>query len=821
MGKGRESSQGMKEKGGAGKSETGGILTRPDIVSSALLGIAAVLAPLCGGAFTTPQEMGFIPPAGIIDWLHRIGPALPESLAALAALISIVRETLHPVKVGGGSALMVRSFARPKTPDADSPRTVSMLTLLGGLLAGWAALTLFRAAYVGAGLNMLTAVLASLMAATLASRLSRSRQVFIGLMLSIAAGGALAGGIGVNEYFSYWMQGVPLHRFFAMLPSPSAFTMLFRAQYAYAIHRVFSTFINPDFLAGYLLLTLPVTASLLAACTERSARLLLALAAALQSAALMLSASRTGIIALGAGMLLWGALIYWSGAGRGRRNRAIGTLVIILAAALFASVPAVSRLVKPAYALQPPAFSHPISSKSGVPAAVAKSHSLLFRLYTWSGTLDMIKSNPIFGVGIGNFTTAYPRYEITAFTAHAHNSMLQWASETGLPGLLLLLALPAAMAAFGVNALRLRRSALSAPAGDVNQPFTPIFDEPGLLLIGLLAALFASLMKTMLDSDWYIFATLLTLCLSGGLMTGLARDIAPLTTLNPEPIKKPLLSLFALLGILVLFHAFQVGTAQYYLSEAGIDLSRSNLDGALMMLQSAAQANPFDPEILLKQAELLQASQRSSQELAALHTALRIAPLPKVYYRIGQYYQQQSASNSSFLPQAIASYRKARAGDPKNLQVLRHLAVCLQREGRTQDAIAVYSNMTYLEHEPYGSVRAIGDEVVETEFAYAHSALGDIAAIERNWPEASHQYDQAAAIMRLYWKLRNGSGYILYTDEKKKVLYDLYIHILNGWEHALQMQNISSDSISQELKQVERDYQQDQSRQDKLTGTPS
>ena len=40
---------------------------------------------------------------------------------------------------------------------------------------------------------------------------------------------------------------------------------------------------------------------------------------------------------------------------------------------------------------------------------------------------------------IRSFEIAYPRYAVVASTAHAHNSLLQWTSEMGLPGALLLI----------------------------------------------------------------------------------------------------------------------------------------------------------------------------------------------------------------------------------------------------------------------------------------------------------------------------------------------------------------------------------------------
>jgi O-antigen ligase len=68
----------------------------------------------------------------------------------------------------------------------------------------------------------------------------------------------------------------------------------------------------------------------------------------------------------------------------------------------------------------------------------------------WSGerkrmagdALRMWRDHPLLGVGLGDFETAYPRYEIFAsdlWVDHAHNDYVEAAAETGLLGALLIL----------------------------------------------------------------------------------------------------------------------------------------------------------------------------------------------------------------------------------------------------------------------------------------------------------------------------------------------------------------------------------------------
>lgn len=63
----------------------------------------------------------------------------------------------------------------------------------------------------------------------------------------------------------------------------------------------------------------------------------------------------------------------------------------------------------------------------------------------WSTTMPTIQDNWALGSGVGSFPEVYPRYEDPAavnrtFVNHAHNDYLEIASDTGLPGILLLAA---------------------------------------------------------------------------------------------------------------------------------------------------------------------------------------------------------------------------------------------------------------------------------------------------------------------------------------------------------------------------------------------
>jgi O-antigen ligase len=83
----------------------------------------------------------------------------------------------------------------------------------------------------------------------------------------------------------------------------------------------------------------------------------------------------------------------------------------------------------------------------------AKNESVFFRAMTWKGSLGIIKDNPVAGTGPGTFQLVYPKYrpaeimlwsgEHSYETLQPENIILQTAADTGVVGLLIMLALVA------------------------------------------------------------------------------------------------------------------------------------------------------------------------------------------------------------------------------------------------------------------------------------------------------------------------------------------------------------------------------------------
>lgn len=63
------------------------------------------------------------------------------------------------------------------------------------------------------------------------------------------------------------------------------------------------------------------------------------------------------------------------------------------------------------------------------------------RIRIWKSTLHLVRDHPVAGTGLGTYGIAFRHYQtnfVKKYVDHAHNDYLEFASETGLPGLALL-----------------------------------------------------------------------------------------------------------------------------------------------------------------------------------------------------------------------------------------------------------------------------------------------------------------------------------------------------------------------------------------------
>jgi O-antigen ligase len=170
---------------------------------------------------------------------------------------------------------------------------------------------------------------------------------------------------------------------------------------------------------------------------DRTYKILFALAGASDLAMMLVTRNRGALLALAAGLLvLWLTSRY--------KGRALaGFAVVLVAVVLLANPKAYWERFS---ALWNPQASHATASLDRDTAQQ--------RLSLWQAGKQMVKDAPWLGVGPGNFPNAVAFYEPSAAGLPAHNSIVSIATETGVPGLLLYLALVSSAVIALVRAIR-------------------------------------------------------------------------------------------------------------------------------------------------------------------------------------------------------------------------------------------------------------------------------------------------------------------------------------------------------------------------------
>jgi len=217
----------------------------------------------------------------------------------------------------------------------------------------------------------------------------------------------------------------------------------------------FGPFINRHHFAGYMELTIALPLGLLfAGAVEKEKRLLYLFAAGLMGVALVMTSSRGGIISLVAEIFFFVIVTaLWQPESHERRdrhsNRFKGVAIRVglgvgLMVALFAGV----LLLGGEFSI-----TRFIDSVNTDDPTTGRAHF-------WSVTLDIIKSHPWIGTGLGAFGVIYTRYDSRNGLfrlEQAHNDYLQIFSDAGVIG---------AALALGFMVILVRRAFVRMRSGD-------------------------------------------------------------------------------------------------------------------------------------------------------------------------------------------------------------------------------------------------------------------------------------------------------------------------------------------------------------------
>jgi len=217
--------------------------------------------------------------------------------------------------------------------------------------------------------------------------------------------------------------------------------------YGEHIHDPFATFGNSNFAANFLVVAIPMTALAWWHTKNRWLRILCTAAILLEIYFLVRTKSRGGWIAVSTGcMVAFFSMMRHTGFRNFLRTRRF------LYSAAFLVLAGISLLLTTTTATT----RHSIFDEA-VSTFDLDHPTIRFRILAWKSSLKLAWESFPLGVGPGNFSVVYPtvaspqEHEILGSdtsTAHAHNDYLQVFAETGLPGILAMLWLIAALLSF-------------------------------------------------------------------------------------------------------------------------------------------------------------------------------------------------------------------------------------------------------------------------------------------------------------------------------------------------------------------------------------
>ncbi len=293
------------------------------------------------------------------------------------------------------------------------------------------------------------------------------------------------------------------------------------------------------------------------------------------------------------------------------------------------------------------------------------------RFLIWRQALKMALDFPWLGVGLGTFWLWWPPYRHPADSSagfYVHNDYLQIWIETGLPGLLLLLAVEIAVVALFIRMLRGR-----------NVPGAARVEAAG--LFGGLAAIG---FHTFFDFDLYIQPILLTIGLMLArlqFLDGAYHPVSPIVFAPARRVgRRAYYVITSLVLLLPLLYFASLGLSARFTVLGREHAIQGRWVEASQTLNRAWQLMPTSDITLVTHAEMLRQAipalpagaqtQRITlyrEALALLADAEKVNPRrTQIYYIRGMLYQQNPALAGPHWPELAAeSYRLALRNDPR------------------------------------------------------------------------------------------------------------------------------------------------------------
>jgi O-antigen ligase len=401
--------------------------------------------------------------------------------------------------------------------------------------------------------------------------------------------------------------------------------------------RASGTYLNPDHLAGFLGMMVPLALSyMLMSRFTPTLKVLFAYCALAMLAGIGVSLSRGGIIATGAMLLVFCLVLLFQ---RGYWLPALGVLAVLVAVgiAFDAEFESVQKRFKSAF-------------ESG--------HLADIRLGYWPAAIHIFEDHPLWGSGPGHFDSEFARYRPPIRLAqtrpvYAHNDYLNTLAEWGVTGLGII---AAACALLYYGALKtwpaLRRADLEAGAAQKS--------DRSAFLMGACMGLLALLFHSVVDFNMHVPANAAIAVTLMALISAQWRFATERFWKNPRRLGKILLT-------------FIMAAAMAWLAAQGARRGRE----AFWLRRAADETASWN------------------DRLAGLEKAYEAEPANfENSYNLGEYYRLSSLEGNPGYQdqarQAMSWYAKSMVSNPLDAFVSMRQGMCLDWIGETNQASAYF-----------------------------------------------------------------------------------------------------------------------------------
>ena len=501
------------------------------------------------------------------------------------------------------------------------------------------------------------------------------------------------------------------------------------------LSRVFSTLGHPNFLASYLVCTIPMTIGLFFTSQDKW-RYYYGFSAALQSICLLLTLARGAFVSAIVACIFF--VVTYRKIFKGQKllsmNRKSWCWIFLLLFIFSAVFFTVARNI---HETQINRLTEVFSPST--------ENTFWLRWLEWKGSLEVIKKAPFFGHGIGTFSINFPSNQSLEFSRistqrneflrHAHNEYLELWCEMGIFGPIVLLFIMVSAIHAGIRLLKSQNDRV-----------------PDFWLLGLISGLVGLGVNMFFSVSFRFMVTPLIFWFYLGTIYGLSQN-RPEKKRGQPPNGKISVAFILFLVIGVVFLSFStIKTRALFKSEkdfySGLKTWNSGeLKEALRYMEQALQNNYKKPEIHYKKGALLVRLENWADAIKTYRTLQKMNPnffhinynLSICYLNLGDFGnavasgEQELALYPNLVQQHFIlgkayyksyNYQKARSNfekyltsDPKNTSALIYLGNIHSFKGEWERAINIYIQV--LREQPQNFI-------VRTNLFQAYMEKGDM-----------------------------------------------------------------------------------------------